>query len=89
MGAKVVITMRPSLNHRSYLCLLPLVCWEKVGQAANLLQPHWKTRRDLDLTGASREMGDLLTTMFRTDIRCSWGSRVVRMREEVGKVVAR
>ena len=43
MGAKVVITTAPSLKYLSYLCLLPLVCWLKTGQAANLLQPTWKT----------------------------------------------
>ena len=42
MGAKVVITMAPSLKYLSYLCLFPLVCWLKMGQAANLLQPTWK-----------------------------------------------
>ena len=83
IGAKVVMTICPSLNHLSYLCLLPCVCWEKVGQAANLLQPHWNTKRALDLTGPSLASALFLTTMLSTDMRCSCGRREVRMRLEV------
>ena len=76
IGAKVVMTMT-SLSDCQYLrclCLSPLVCWLKMGQAANLLYPRWKINLSLDLMTSSVAPGWRLTAKFNTHIFCSWGS---------------
>ncbi len=43
MGAYTVATTASSLDkNRTYLCLSPLECWEKIGHAENCLKPTWK-----------------------------------------------
>ena len=49
--------------------VVPEVCWEKTGEALNLLKPQWNTSSSFDLMG-SVLLGCLLTSRCMTDI---WG----------------
>ena len=60
---------------------------EKILGIRRIKDHTWKKSLCLDLTGASLASGDLLTTMLRTDIRCSCGRREVSRRAEVSRLL--
>lgn len=57
------------------LCLFPLVCWLNIGEAVNLLNPHWNINFSLDFIGCGLILVCFNTT-FNTDILCSFGNKL-------------